>query len=201
MHHCSGPGLRSFRSEVLAPRHSCHGLSWAYDWPGFQWDSTVAPVAGQLGAGPSTSVPPETQSSYQDKLLPRPQPSSQPGKRWLGELGLPSNLRVSEKFAALVDDASKAQEVPSTVENNLRRKDSGINAQHTAGESHPIGKGKLSKLCFYPSPQQKAHSPSRQMQAAQSSLGVRMILNPLLCTYHPQGALPHRTAVSLLCTC
>lgn len=45
---------------------------WAYDWSGFPCDLTVALVVGPLGAGPSTSVPPGTQSCYQDKLHPRP---------------------------------------------------------------------------------------------------------------------------------
>lgn len=94
--------LGSFRSESLAPLRSCHGLSRAYGWSEFQCDSAVALVAGQLEAGPSTSVPRGTQSSYQKELHlhPTPQliPLSPPGKGSLKELGLSCNLRVSERF-------------------------------------------------------------------------------------------------------
>lgn len=121
--HCTVAPVQACEASAqsLLPRHSCHRLSWAYDWSGFQCGSTVAPVAGQLGTSPSTSVHRGTQSSSQNEFQPHPTPTPahspvttrQVILKGAGSFTQP--LRVSERLAALVDDDSEASKVPGSV--------------------------------------------------------------------------------------
>lgn len=194
MQPCSIPDLECFRSEGLAPLHSCHRLSWVYG----RCDSAVASVTKQAGASPSTSVLGGTQSDGQGSmphphthtphstmhhpvsLISKIRGDRQGIRTGIGSFLQTEGLRTMGCFGIL-----EACEVPQHFTKSLRRKlQKKIHAQHTPEVHITFTRGSLQGVyLFLVSTEHEVFvTLPRYIGKLRPSWGAWVTMHPFLCT-------------------